>query len=253
MLRDAKCNVRGLLSPLLVMLMMAGCPGPRDYVLTSELPVADPARPKTIIVPGPWAKIPPGKGDLTPPSAVLINALRTLLTLPGATHCESGAPSVLSAEYCIAIYRTPDDWRVSRPVRNLVGEQRACDPPYGGVDDADYGRRTFVVGFAHNHMCNLAPSSKDLSVFPVALIQGSWEAVQFATDIEGRPILVNGQPIPVTSWLITANGRILRWNASGQVEEWHEDEQRWYYAATCEVPTQSIDRYQPPRCVPPLR
>ena len=235
------------------LVVMVACSRPRDYVVPAELPVADPGRQKTIIVPGPWGKVPPVKGGSSPPDALVIQALRALLTLPGATLCDAGMPSVLSAEYCIAIYRTRDDWRVSRPLRNLVGEQRACNPPYGGVDDADHGRQTFVVGFAHNHSCNLPPSTQDLSIFPVALIQGAWEVVQFATDFEGRPILINGNPVPVTSWLSTANGRLLRWNVSGQVEEWNERKQQWYYLATCEPPAPFARGYQPPRCAPPLR
>lgn len=242
---------RGLV--LALSIWSAGCPAPRDDMVASNLPLADPANDRTRIVPGPWAKVDPMAGGPTPPEVMVVQALRELLTLPGATHCETGAPSALSAEYCTAIYRTPVDWRVSWPVRNLQREQSACTPPYGGVDDSAYGRATYVVGFAHNHPCDSLPSTNDISVFPVALIQGAWEAVQFATDHEGKALLLDGKPIPIAGWLITPKGRIFRWDAGGQVDDWDAGGQQWRHIARCIAPEQSTLGYQPPRCTPQLR
>lgn len=242
------------LGPLAIMfLLLAVCSSSHDYLVAANLPLVDPASDQTRIVPGPWVKIPPVAGGITPPDVLVVEALKELLTLPGATHCEEGRPSALSAEYCVDIYRTPTDWRVAWPVRNLQNEQGACTPAFGGVDDVNYGRTTYVVGFAHNHPCDWPPSTDDFSVFPMALIQGAWEAVQFATDIEGKAILLDGRPIPIASWLITPKGRIFRWNASLEVDEWANDAQQWHHVARCILPEQSTLGYQPPRCTPELR
>jgi hypothetical protein len=97
------------------------------------------------------------------------------------------------------------------------------------------------------------PSTNDLSVLPWARIQGSWEAVQLATDTDGNLVLLDGEPIPVASWLIRPDDRIFRWNVAGSVDEWHEDERQWRHVSTCKLPEESAYSYQPSKCTPPLQ
>lgn len=177
---------------LLLMLTLA-CSSSRRYFLSSELSSLE-GNDVLRIAPGPWEHddVPVMYSDeSSAPDDLLIPALKTLMTLPGASEaCDpsTGRPRGDAAEYCLAVYRTPDDWRVSWPIRNLMGERSACTPPFGGVEDKDFGRNLPVLGFAHNHPCGTDMSSSDLKVFPaMKTTEGHWTMVEYAVAPNGTP------------------------------------------------------------------
>ncbi|WP_342378526.1 hypothetical protein NVS55_03975 [Myxococcus stipitatus] len=196
------------------------------------------------------------------PDDLLIPALKTLMSLPGASDaCDpsTGRPRGDAAEYCLAVYRTPEDWRVSWPIRNLQGERSACTPPFGGVEDKDFGRNLPLFGFAHNHPCGTSMGSSDLKVFPaMKTTEGHWTMVEFAVAPNGAPARDSrGQLMPAWAWLATGRAaapRIYKWNPAGQVYRWSEASKQWRFEATCEPqrPTNLSATLPPPRCVPEL-
>jgi len=166
-----------------------------------------------------------------------------------------------AAEYCIAVYRTPRDWRASWPIRSLTDELGSCQPPYGGVEDEDFGREVFIFGFAHNHPCGTAhPSNPDLEVFPmVKMVDGTWTMVAYAASPAGKVAIDSrGQPIPAWTWLATSHlndPRFYKWNHSGEVYKWSEPKKQWEFQATC-VPQRSNMRGPGagrPKCTPELK
>lgn len=148
----------------LVLVLFVACSGRRLFYVRSELPILE-GRFDLAIAPGPWthSDVPVVVSDAADvPDDLVLPALKTLMLLPGAVDaCDptTKRPRLDAAEYCVAIYKTPNDWRVTWPVRNLMKEQSSCQPPFGGVDDEDYGREVPVIGFAHNHPCGTWMSS----------------------------------------------------------------------------------------------
>jgi hypothetical protein len=183
------------------------------------------------------------------------------MVLPGAADsCDlSGHPRPDAAEYCVAVYRTPEDWRVTWPIRKLMKEQSACQPPLGGVEDVDFGRGLLVFGYAHNHTCGLFASSNDLKRFPPArAVNGPWVVVGYATTPRGELARdAHGQLLPAWGWLATGHldePRFYKWNAAGEVFRWSEATRLWGFQAVCKPESSSLLAHGvlAPRCSPEL-
>lgn len=231
----------GVLAYLLMLGGAPGCAGGRRYYLHSELPKRD-GEDGLAIAPGPWSEVPAVVSEQARiPDELVLPALEALLALPGALDaCDanSGRPRPDASEYCLAIYRTPEDWRVSWPIRNLAGAGAACVPPFGGVSDVDFGRELPVFGYAHNHPCGTSLSGQDLSVWPFARTEGGvWVMVAYGTTPGG--VLArdsSGQLIPAWGWLVTgsrSSPRFYKWNKEGEVFTWDAGSRRWRFEATC--------------------
>lgn len=105
--------------------------GARRFYVASELSTQDGLEGLTI-APGPWPEIPAvlTQSALVPDDLV-IPTLQALLELPGAVDaCDAntGRPRPEASEYCVALYRTPSDWRVSWPVRNTLQRGSRQEP-----------------------------------------------------------------------------------------------------------------------------
>src|SRR6187401_238242 len=87
------------------------CTSPRLYYVQSELPsVAE----GFAVGLGPWPEVPAVISDeASAPDALVIPTLQALMALPGAADsCDLyGEPRPDAAEYCVAVYKTPEDWR----------------------------------------------------------------------------------------------------------------------------------------------
>ncbi|HYH94784.1 hypothetical protein [Hyalangium sp.] len=212
---------------------------------------------------GPWPSVPAVVADTADvPDDLVLPTLKALMTLPGAADsCAlEGRPRADATEYCVAIYKTPQDWRVTWPIRKLVDAHSACKPPFGGVDDADFGRNMIVFGYAHNHPCGLFASSADLMRFPaVRTPEGAWVMVGYAMTPNGEPALdAQGQRIQAWAWLATGHleePRFYKWNPAGEVFRWREDKKHWEFQAICQPQSSSIlspDQAIPPQCSPEL-
>lgn len=235
------------------------CSGARLYYLITELPSVK-GRPDVKIAPGPWPSVPTvlASPDSVPDDLVL-PTLRALMNLPGAADaCDAwGQPRPDASEYCVAVYRTPVDWRVTWPIRKLLDEHSACVPPYGGVDDTDFGRGLPVFGYAHDHPCGLFASSDDLKMFPTAKTpEGAWVFVGYATTPSGEPAHDSrGQAIAAWAWLATGHRedpRFYKWNPAGEVFRWSETKMQWEFQASCKPQHSSAhpDLRLPPKCSP---
>ncbi|RUO92592.1 hypothetical protein D7Y11_13925 [Corallococcus sp. AB018] len=231
--------------------------GARRFYVASELSTQDGLEGLTI-APGPWPEIPAvlTQSALVPDDLV-IPTLQALLELPGAVDaCDSntGRPRPEASEYCVALYRTPSDWRVSWPVRNTLKSSGSCMPPFGGVDDADLGRNLPVFGYAHNHPCASDLSNQDLRTWPMAKSEGAWVMVAYGTTPDGRLARdEQGQVIPAWGWLATGHRdapRFYRWNQKGDVFRWDVERKRWDFQARCEPSPPSMLRPEgiPPNC-----
>jgi len=238
------------------------CTRPRQYFVHSELPRLE-KHPLLVVAPGPWkhedVPVVLASADRVPDDLVL-PTLKNLMKLPGAADaCDpnTGRPRPDATEYCVAVYKTPEDWRASWPIRNLVGELGLCDPPFGGVEDEDFGRDLPVIGFAHNHPCGTSMSSQDLNVFPVMKAgEGSWMMVEYAVAPSGKPARDSrGNPIPAWAWLATGHVNeplFYKWNLSGEVFRWSEPTKGWEFLATCvpQEPGTLSTTIPPPKCSP---
>jgi hypothetical protein len=173
-----------------IIALALACTSHRLYYLESELPTLE-GDPRLTVGYGPWPSVPVVLSEPTRiPDDLVLPALKALMELPGAADaCDlGGQPRPHAAEYCVAIYRTPEDWRVTWPIRKLVGAHSSCKPPFGGVEDADFGRDLPVFGFAHNHPCGLFASSRDLTIFPTAKApSGAWMVVSYGVTPSGEP------------------------------------------------------------------
>ncbi len=249
--------------PLISLLVLA-CTGSRLYFVDSELLKVE-GNPRLVVAPGPWEHkdLPEFYSDAASvPDDLVLAALKALMALPGATDaCDSntGRPRRDAAEYCVAFYRTPDDWRVSWPIRNLMGELNSCNPPLGGVEDKDFGRDLPIFGFAHNHPCGTSMSSSDLKVFPVGRsTESGWMMVEYAMAPNGTPARNSrGELIPAWGWLATGRAdapRFYKWNAAGEVFQWGADTQQWKFQAMCQPqkPSNITLTFPPPKCSPEL-
>jgi hypothetical protein len=115
---------------------------------------------------------------------------------------------------------------VTWPIRKLVSSHSSCIPPFGGVEDADFGRALPVFGYAHNHTCGLFASSSDLERFPVARTsEGAWVFVGYGASPSGELARDSrGQLIPA-----------------------------WEFQATCKPQHSAFPkRVLPPKCAPEL-
>lgn len=238
------------------------CSNSRRYYWSNELPQAEAGRNDLAIGPGPWPEVP---AVLTSrdsvPDDLILQTLRSLMSLPGAASCGAdGRPLPDASEYCVAVYRTPEDWRVTWPLRKPSGSSNSCVPPFGGVEDADFGRGLVVFGYAHNHTCGLFASSEDLKIFPAAKApSGPWVFVGYAISPDGEYGRdSSGMLIPAWAWLATGTAdapRFYKWDALGRVFRWDEGERQWDFQAVCEPQSSSglaRDRALPPRCSPEL-
>lgn len=236
------------------------CTSPRLYYLQSELPSVEE---DFAVGPGPWPQVPAVLSDeVTVPDSLVIPALQSLMTLPGAADsCDLyGNPRPDAAEYCVALYKTPEDWRVTWPIRKLLSAHSSCNPPFGGVEDADFGKAVSVFGYAHNHTCGLFASSTDLRRFPARrTLEGAWVVVGFAMTSAGEPVRdAHGQPIQAWAWLATGHApepRFYKWNPAGEVFRWSESRKQWEFQAACKPQASTIlrpDQVLPPRCSPEL-
>jgi hypothetical protein len=197
------------------------------------------------------------------PDDLVVPTLKALMGLPGASDaCDpnTGYPRPDATEYCVAIYRTPEDWRVSWPIRGLTGEQSRCKPPFGGVEDEDFGRDLPVLGFAHNHPCGTIMSGPDLTIFPLVKSgEGVWMMVAYGATPSGRLVRDSrGRLIPAWHWLATGRRdtpRFYKWNPAGELFKWSEDTKRWDFQATCQPQPSSM--LSPggvsPKCIPALK
>lgn len=191
--------------------LVMACTASRTYYLHTELPKLE-GNVDLAVAPGPWKHegVPVVLSDSAIiPDDLVLPALKALIALPGAVDaCDAntGRPRRDAAEYCVAIYKTPEDWRVSWPIRNLTNELGSCQPPFGGVDDEDFGTNLPVFGFAHNHPCGTKMSSQDLKVFPAMKVDGVWTMVVYgATPSGGLVRDSRGQPVPAWHWLATGH------------------------------------------------
>ncbi|WP_245919862.1 hypothetical protein [Melittangium boletus] len=254
--------MRNLLVPMLMLAL--ACVGRKPYYLHTELPKLE-DDPDLAIAPGPWkteSVLVVLSDSASVPDDLVIPALKALMALPGATDaCDpnTGHPRPDAAEYCIALYRTPEDWRVSWPIRNLTGEHNSCQPPFGGVDDEDFGRDLPILGFAHNHPCGTNMSSPDLSVFPkVKAGEGLWVMVAYGASPSGKLLRdVRGELLPAWHWLATGQPdrpRFYRWDPEGKVFRWNEASRIWDFQATCQPRSASMlsPRALSPHCSPAL-
>jgi hypothetical protein len=242
-----------------VLALVFACTGARLYYVYSEVPKVEG---KWAVGPGPWPAVPAVLSDsATVPDDLVLATLEALMALPGAADsCDAyGKPRPDAAEYCVATYRTPEDWRVTWPIRDLVGPESACKPPFGGVDDADFGRDLPVFGYAHNHTCGLFASSRDLTNFPVMRTPaGTWMLVGYATTPNGKPALdAQGQPLPAWSWLATGHAdepRFYKWNPAGEVFRWNEGKKHWEFQANCKPRSSTMLERKPlpPQCSPEI-
>ncbi|RKH16783.1 hypothetical protein D7X74_14420 [Corallococcus sp. CA047B] len=229
--------------------------GARRFYVSSELPSQDGIKSLTV-APGPWPEIPAVLTHaMSVPDDLVIPTLQALFELPGAIDtCDAstGRPRPEASEYCVAIYRTPSDWRVSWPVRNTVKSGGSCQPPFGGVDDADYGKDLPVFGYAHNHPCASDVSNQDLSTWPLAKSEGAWVVVAYGTTPGGRLARdERGQVIPAWGWLATGHRnapRFYKWNQEGAVFRWDGTKKHWNFQARCKPSPPSMLR---PEGVPP--
>ncbi|WP_240356204.1 hypothetical protein [Myxococcus eversor] len=193
---------------LLLLGVGIGCAASRRYYLHSELPKLEKDDALTI-APGPWPEVPAVVSEVASvPDDLVLPALHALMALPGAMGaCDANSqrPRADASEYCLAIYRTPEDWRVSWPIRNTQRSMDACVPPFGGVTDADFQGELPVFGYAHNHPCGTGISGQDLSVWPFAKVgDGAWTMVAYGTTSSGKLARdSNGQLIPAWGWLVT--------------------------------------------------
>lgn len=247
------------------LVLALACTSPRLYYLRTELPTLE-QEPGLTVAPGPWKheNVPVVVSDTASiPDDLVLPMLKALMALPGAADaCDpnTGYPRPDATEYCIALYRTPQDWRVSWPIRSLTGEQSLCNPPFGGVEDEDFGRDLPVLGFAHNHPCGTNMSGPDLAIFPMVKSgEGVWMMVAYGATPSGRLVRdTRGELIPAWHWLATGRGdapRFYKWNATGEVFMWREETKRWEFQATCQPQPSSIlsPRALPPRCTPALK
>ncbi len=248
----------------LASVLALACAAPRRYYVRAELPILE-NTPELAVAPGPWRHegVPVVIADTdSVPDDLVLPVLKALMALPGAADaCDpsTGRARPDASEYCVALYRSPQDWRVSWPIRNLTKERDSCTPPFGGVDDEDFGRDLPILGFAHNHPCGALMSSPDLVTFPALKThEGVWTMVSYATSPGGTLVRDSqGQPVPASAWLATGHldsPRFYKWNPAGQVFRWSEVKQQWEFRATCQPQDSSIlsPRAAPPRCVPEL-
>lgn len=246
-----------LVAPVLALTL--ACTGARLYYLYSEVPKVGG---KWAIGPGPWPAVPAVlSNSAAVPDELVLSTLRALMLLPGAVDaCDAwGKPRPDAAEYCVAAYKTPEDWRVTWPIRDLLGEQSQCKPPFGGVDDVDFGRNLPVFGFAHNHTCGLFASSRDLTNFPAKKAPGgAWVVVGYAITPDGEPVHDSqGQLIPAWHWLATGHKdepHFYKWSPAGEVFRWNEGKKQWEFKAVC-IPQESkmLDRKPlAPKCSPEI-
>lgn len=240
------------------------CASPRAYYLHTELPKLE-GNADLAIAPGPWdhEAVPSVLSEAASvPDDLVLPALKALMGLPGGVDaCDpnTGHPRRDAAEYCVAFYRTPEDWRVSWPIRNLTNELGSCQPPFGGVDDEDFGRELPVFGFAHNHPCGTRMSSPDLGGFPHAKSEGVWMMVAYGVTPSGKLARDSrGELIPAWHWLATGHAdepRFYKWNQAGAVFRWSEQKSGWEFQANCEPQVSSGmrgPRHLRPRCQPEL-
>jgi hypothetical protein len=249
---------RHVFLPLLTLAL--ACSSARRFYVHEELPAVA-GRPDLAIGPGPWPEVPAvlASPDSVPDELVL-PTLKALMALPGAADAcgVDGRPRPEASEYCVAVYRTPEDWRVTWPVRKLMDSHSSCIPPLGGVDDTDFGRGLPVLGYAHNHTCGLFASSSDLELFPVARTpEGVWVVVGYGMTPSGELARNSlGQPIPAWAWLATGHRdepRFYKWNPAGSVFRWNEDQQHWEFQAKCAPQPRGLSRRAlPPKCDPEL-
>ncbi|ATB31489.1 hypothetical protein MEBOL_004952 [Melittangium boletus DSM 14713] len=243
-----------------VLSLVFACAGPRLYFVGNELPRLD-GNPALLVAPGPWKNksvVAVYSEASHVPDDLVLSALSALMALPGAASaCDplTGRPRPDATEYCLAFYKTPEDWRVSWPVRNMTGQPGSCNPPLGGVLDEDFGMELPVFGFAHNHPCGTQVSSQDLKVFPVMKLgESQWTMVEYAVSPSGRPALDDrGQLIPAWGWLASGHRdelRFYKWNPSGAVFQWEQGERGWRFLATCipQLPSTLGGGLPPPKC-----
>jgi hypothetical protein len=245
---------------LAVGVLVLSCASARLYYVQSELPLLE-GDSNLMVGRGPWPIVPTVLSDAaTVPDELVLPMLRALMDLPGAADaCDaSGQPRADAAEYCVATYKTPQDWRVSWPIRKSAGEKSACKPPFGGVDDEDFGRGLPVFGYAHNHPCGLFASSKDLMTFPVARTpEGTWVMVGYGITPGGELARdAQGQVMPAWGWLATGHAddpRFYKWSPTGEVFKWSEEKKQWEFQATCKPQVSKMfypDQALPPSCSP---
>jgi len=240
------------------------CASPRHYYLRTDLPYLE-GEPDLAVVPGPWAhgNIAIVVSDMAlPPDELVLPVLQEMMSLPGAANaCDpnTGVARPDAAEYCVAIYKTPRDWRVSWPIRDLTGQRASCKPPFGGVDDEEYGKDLPVFGFAHNHPCGTNMSSPDLVSFPALRAgDGHWMMVSYATSPGGKLARDSqGSLIPAWHWLATGHRdepRFYKWNSAGEVFRWVESTRNWQFQAICHPQQSSLfgSRVLLPKCSPTL-
>jgi hypothetical protein len=242
--------------------LAVACSSARLYYLDSELPVILDGKRKLVVGHGPWPSVPAVLASMdSVPDDLVLPTLKALLDLPGADACDAGGqPLPNASEYCVGVYRTPEDWRVTWPIRKVMDGHSSCVPPFGGVEDADFGRGLPVFGYAHNHTCGLFASSRDMENFPtLKMPSGAWVVVGYATSPSGEVARDSGgKEIPAWAWLATGPRgapRFYKWTRGGEVFRWSEDKKQWEFQAVCKPQwSGGINRGRalPPKCSPEL-
>jgi hypothetical protein len=256
------CGPRVGWASIAMLVLTAACASPRRYYLHSELPTLEDDL-NLAVGPGPWSEVPVVLSDAAQvPDELVLPTLKALMALPGASDaCDAnGRPRPDATEYCVAVYRTAQDWRVSWPIRRLVRAHSACKPPFGGVDDADFGRDLPIFGYAHNHPCGLFASSTDLRWFPAAKSpERGWVVVGYGITPSGQLARdARGNLIPAWAWLATGHlkePRFYKWNPAGEVFRWRENKKHWEFQARCEPQSSTAlhpDQVFAPKCSPEL-
>lgn len=171
-------GLRGLL--LAGGVFAVACSSARLYYVDIELPKLE-DDPRLVVGPGPWPNVPAVLASMdSVPDDLVLPTLKALMELPGASDScgADGLPLPHASEYCVGVYRTPEDWRVTWPIRKARDAHSSCVPPFGGVEDADFGRGLPLFGYAHNHPCGLFASSRDIENFPaMKMPSGAWVVV----------------------------------------------------------------------------
>ena len=238
------------------------CTSTRLYYLDSELPRLEGDH-RLVVGLGPWPNVPVVLASMdNVPDDLVLPTLKALMELPGAADScgADGLPLPHASEYCVGVYRTPEDWRVTWPIRKVMEAHSSCVPPFGGVEDADFGRGLPVFGYAHNHPCGLFASSRDLGNFPTMRVpSGGWVVVGYGATPSGEVALDSfGERISAWAWLATGQRdapRFYKWSRIGEVFRWREDKKQWEFQAVCKPQgSGGINRGRalPPKCSPEL-
>ncbi|WP_147469366.1 hypothetical protein [Corallococcus sp. AB045] len=149
---------------LLTLGALLACASSRLYYLRTELPFLD-DDPNLAVVPGPWKHpdVPVVLSNAaTIPDDLVLPALKALMALPGAVDaCDPNTRRQRrdAVEYCVSIYKTRQDWRVSWPIGASWGRKAVVSQPMAAL-----------MTRSSDPMC---PSSGLLTTIPAELLSAA--------------------------------------------------------------------------------